>query len=79
MPVLIKLMNSSTSPSMLEKVSAAISHTLCSKETKNAFCEAGGIQALVKLMTPRCMSMNGVELDRLFEEVARAFRNLAHG
>jgi len=76
MPALVSLMEGSASPSLLEKACAAISHILCSVETKSAFCTSGGIQALVKVMSTKC-SLFGNE--RLFEEAARAFRNLAHG
>jgi hypothetical protein len=41
MLVLVKVLSGSTSPSLLEKACAAVSHTLCSVDTKGAFVESG--------------------------------------
>ena len=47
---------------------AAISHALCSPETKGAFCDAGGISALVRVFTSKAAESDLSDNQLLFEE-----------
>jgi hypothetical protein len=47
---------------------AAISHTLCSAENKGAFCDAGGIPALVRALMSKAAERDLAGHELLFEE-----------